>query len=148
MQNLKCQTLILKFQLDNLVDPAVKAFVHSLKRSVCSFLQSAQAHLLFMTGRYSGSRLPGREVGNRDHDDSWIRRHLPCHRPRQMHRRRCDHLRYPPHRPARCYRWFQVPARLHGRGGPRVRRRMNNELNFPPNFERLVLGCIDADFCK
>ena len=23
---------------------------------------------------------------------------------------------------------------------------MNNELNFPPNFERLVLGCIDADF--
>ena len=30
----------------------------------------------------------------------------------------------------------------------RLRRRMNNELNFPPNFERLVLGCIDADFCK
>ena len=29
-----------------------------------------------------------------------------------------------------------------------VRRRMKNELNFPPNFERLVLGCIDADFCK
>ena len=29
-----------------------------------------------------------------------------------------------------------------------VGRRMNNELNFPPNFERLVLGCIDADFCK
>ena len=32
-----------------------------------------------------------------------------------------------------------------------LRRRMNNELNFPgifpPNFERLVLGCIDADFC-
>ena len=26
------------------------------------------------------------------------------------------------------------------------RRRMNNELNFPQNFERLVLGCIDADF--
>ena len=25
---------------------------------------------------------------------------------------------------------------------------MNNELNFPPNFERLVLGCIDADFRK
>ena len=23
---------------------------------------------------------------------------------------------------------------------------MKNELNFPPNFERLVLGCIDADF--
>ena len=30
----------------------------------------------------------------------------------------------------------------------RVRRRMNNELNFPPNFKRLVPGCIDADFCK
>ena len=29
-----------------------------------------------------------------------------------------------------------------------VRRRMNNELNFPPNSEGLVLGCIDADFCK
>ena len=25
---------------------------------------------------------------------------------------------------------------------------MNIELNFPPNFEGLVLGCIDADFCK
>ncbi len=25
---------------------------------------------------------------------------------------------------------------------------MNNELKFPPNFERLVLGCIDAEFCK
>ena len=25
---------------------------------------------------------------------------------------------------------------------------MNNELNFPPNFEGLVLGYIDADFCK
>ena len=23
---------------------------------------------------------------------------------------------------------------------------MNNELNFPPNFVRLVLGCIDGDF--
>ena len=29
-----------------------------------------------------------------------------------------------------------------------VRRRMKNELNFPPNFEGLVLGCTDADFCK
>ena len=29
-----------------------------------------------------------------------------------------------------------------------LRRRMNNELNFPPNFERLVLGCITADFCE
>ena len=30
--------------------------------------------------------------------------------------------------------------------GAELRRRMNNELNFPPNFQRLVLGCIDADF--
>jgi hypothetical protein len=29
-----------------------------------------------------------------------------------------------------------------------LRRRMNNELNFPPNFERLVLGCIDAIFAS
>ena len=29
-----------------------------------------------------------------------------------------------------------------------LRRQMNNELNFPPNFEGLVLGCIDADFIK
>ena len=29
-----------------------------------------------------------------------------------------------------------------------LRRQMKNELNFPPNFEGLVLGCIDADFCK
>ena len=30
----------------------------------------------------------------------------------------------------------------------RLRKRMNIELNFPTNFEGLVLGCIDADFCK
>ena len=29
-----------------------------------------------------------------------------------------------------------------------VRSEVNSELNFPPNFEGLVLGCIDADFCK
>ena len=29
-----------------------------------------------------------------------------------------------------------------------LRTRLNHELNFPPNFEGLVLGCIDADFCK
>ena len=32
--------------------------------------------------------------------------------------------------------------------GKRVRSEVNSELNFPPNFEGLVLGCIDADFCK
>ena len=39
-------------------------------------------------------------------------------------------------------------ARAGVEGLVRVRRRMNIELNFPPNFEGLVLGCIDADFCK
>ena len=29
-----------------------------------------------------------------------------------------------------------------------LRSEVNTELNFPPNFEGLVLGCIDADFCK
>ena len=29
-----------------------------------------------------------------------------------------------------------------------LRTRLNIELNFTPNFEGLVLGCIDADFCK
>ena len=28
-----------------------------------------------------------------------------------------------------------------------LRSEMNIELNHPPNLERLVLGCIDADFC-
>ena len=42
-------------------------------------------------------------------------------------------------------------ARKHVRAGDRVvevRSEVNSELNFPPNFEGLVLGCIDADFCK
>ena len=29
-----------------------------------------------------------------------------------------------------------------------VRTRMNNIEEYQPNFEGLVLGCIDADFCK
>ena len=29
-----------------------------------------------------------------------------------------------------------------------LRSEVNTELNFPPNIEGLVLGCIDADFCK
>ena len=29
-----------------------------------------------------------------------------------------------------------------------LRSEVNSELNFSPNFEGLVLGCIDADFCK
>ena len=32
--------------------------------------------------------------------------------------------------------------------GSTLRRRMNIELKFSPNFEGLVLGCIDADSCK
>ena len=39
-----------------------------------------------------------------------------------------------------------------GRRGRRrvlgLRSEVNSELNFPSNFEGLVLGCIDADFCK
>ena len=30
----------------------------------------------------------------------------------------------------------------------RLRSEVNSELNFPPNSEGLVLGCIDADFIK
>jgi hypothetical protein len=33
-------------------------------------------------------------------------------------------------------------------GSPLLRSEVNSELNFPSNFEGLVLGCIDADFCK
>ena len=31
---------------------------------------------------------------------------------------------------------------------PSLRTPVNNIEYFPPNFEGLVLGCIDADFCK
>ena len=34
------------------------------------------------------------------------------------------------------------------KSGVGVRSEVNSELNFSPNFEGLVLGCIDADFCK
>ena len=34
------------------------------------------------------------------------------------------------------------------KGAVRVRTPVNNIEYFPPNFEGLVLGCIDADFCK
>ena len=40
-------------------------------------------------------------------------------------------------------------ARGEQSGGPKRRRRVRrNRIEAPPNFERLVLGCIDADFCK
>ena len=39
-------------------------------------------------------------------------------------------------------------AGRHLGGVAAVRSEVNTELNFPPNFEGLVLGCIDADFCK
>ena len=32
-------------------------------------------------------------------------------------------------------------------GGSEIRTGLNNELNQPPNFERLVLFCIEAKFC-
>ena len=37
---------------------------------------------------------------------------------------------------------------FHDRKEASVRRQMNIELKFPPNFEGLVLGSIDANFCK
>ena len=33
-------------------------------------------------------------------------------------------------------------------GAAGIRTPVNNIEYFPPNFEGLVLGCIDADFCK
>ena len=50
----------------------------------------------------------------------------------------------------------QPPSRGPRSSAPRRRRsvrfpakwRMKNGLNFPPNFERLVLGCIDANFAN
>ena len=41
-----------------------------------------------------------------------------------------------------------LPGDADEAGEEPLRKRMNNELNFSPNFEGLVLGCIDADFCK
>ena len=46
-------------------------------------------------------------------------------------------------------RQAQRSAQRHARREEaRLRSEVNSELNFPPNFEGLVLGCIDADFCK
>ena len=42
----------------------------------------------------------------------------------------------------------QPEARSAGQLGAGLRSEVNSELNFSPNFEGLVLGCIDADFCK
>ena len=44
---------------------------------------------------------------------------------------------------------WETLRRLEGQGaGSYIRSEVNTELNFPPNFEGLVLRCIDADFCK
>ena len=40
------------------------------------------------------------------------------------------------------------PAQVLGKRAEGLRSEVNSELNFPSNFEGLVLGCIDADFCK
>ena len=40
------------------------------------------------------------------------------------------------------------PAFFERSQGSALRSEVNSELNFSPNFEGLVLGCIDADFCK
>ena len=45
------------------------------------------------------------------------------------------------------YEAHQSPAQERD-NGPGLRSEVNSELNFSPNFEGLVLGCIDADFCK
>ena len=47
--------------------------------------------------------------------------------------------------PSACARLAKA---LSGKNAVRVRSEVNTELKFPPNFEGLVLGCIDADFCK
>ena len=53
-----------------------------------------------------------------------------------------------------AHRWGSQLTELEAMGfdvTPRaaeLRSEVNSELNFPPNFEGLVLGCIDADFCK
>ena len=44
--------------------------------------------------------------------------------------------------------WPEFYTAIEAQFEAHLRRRMNIELNFPPNFEGLVLGCIDADFCK
>ena len=41
-----------------------------------------------------------------------------------------------------------APAQRTSPSSSRVRAPVNNTEYFPPNFEGLVLGCIDADFCK
>ena len=52
-----------------------------------------------------------------------------------------------PHHARPEYVLPRPPGRLLACCGSRVRTRMNDiSLNFPPNFEGLVLGCIDADF--
>ena len=42
----------------------------------------------------------------------------------------------------------RASVEAHAAAAPQVRSEVNSELNFSPNFEGLVLGCIDADFCK
>ena len=43
---------------------------------------------------------------------------------------------------------FARSSKLAGLLHPSLRTPVNNIEYFPPNFEGLVLGCIDADFCK
>ena len=49
---------------------------------------------------------------------------------------------------ARCQEAPTLTEPVTDAHGSQLRSEVNSELNFPPNFEGLVLGCIDADFCK
>ena len=56
-----------------------------------------------------------------------------------------------PQRPALSRKQRRAAAVLSARPArsqARLRTPVNNSEYFPPNFEGLVLGCIDADFCK
>ena len=60
--------------------------------------------------------------------------------------------------PPSGFQAFGLPANVRMRAAPvrdgpdepavKIRTPVNNIEYFPPNFEGLVLGCIDADFCK
>ena len=53
----------------------------------------------------------------------------------------------PTHLPIDIF-WEKEKLACRGKETSRLRTRLSNIEYFPPNFEGLVLGCIDADFCK
>ena len=48
----------------------------------------------------------------------------------------------------RSRRFMKSSAAFWSESAMSLRTPVNNTQYFPPNFEGLVLGCIDADFCK